>query len=135
MNKTIGEQAGTFAIIGGVGFVIDGGILTALNSVFGVDLLYARLASYSVAVTVTWYLNRHRTFSKNKDANAVSEWSRYAVINGIGALLNMGIFFWLVHRFSTLANTPLLPLAIAASVALIFNFFATRHIVFRHQQT
>lgn len=134
MNQTVGRQAVSFVVVGGIGFFVDGGILTVLNSFYGLELLPARMASFSVAVTVTWMLNRARTFADRKDHRVVREWSRYAAVNGIGALLNLGIFFWLLHRFSTLNDVPLVPLAIAASAALIFNFFASRHIAFRYPQ-
>ena len=128
-------QAARFAIIGAIGFVFDGGILTVLNSVYGIDLFYARICSFSVAVTVTWFLNRQRTFANRKSDRAASEWGRYAIINGVGAVLNMGVFFWLIQQFNQLRDMPLVPLAIAASIALVFNFFASKHIAFRRQQT
>ncbi len=134
MKRSTGWQARNFAIIGGIGFIVDGGILTMLNSIFGFELLASRLASFSVAVTITWGLNRHRTFAERRDRRAAREWGRYAIVNSIGALLNIGIFFWLLHRYSALSEMPLVPLAIAASIALIFNFFASKHIAFRHQQ-
>ena len=123
-------QAGRFAAIGGIGFVVDGGILTVLNSIYGINLVYARLASFSVAVTVTWFLNRQLTFTAT--ANAGQEWGRYAVVNSVGALLNMGVFFWLIYAFEPLAKWPIIPLAIAASIALVFNFLGSRRIAFRH---
>lgn len=135
VTPTTREQATRFAIIGGIGFVVDGGILTVLNSLFGLNPLLARALSFPIAVTVTWYLNRHRTFSERKSRRAAFEWSRYAALNGIGALLNLGVFFWLINRFNTLADTPLLPLAMGASIALVFNFLTAKHLVFRHQQT
>jgi len=134
MIQLNGRQAGSFAIIGGIGFIVDGGILTLLNSVFEFDLLPSRLASFSAAVTVTWFLNRRKTFADRNDRRAAREWGRYAIVNSIGALLNMGIFFWLVYYYSSLAEMPLVPLALAASIALVFNFFASKHIAFRHQQ-
>ncbi len=134
MIRSNGRQACNFAIIGGIGFIVDGGFLTLLNSVFEFDLIPSRLASFSVAVTVTWFLNRRKTFADRKDSRAAHEWGRYAIVNSIGAFLNMGIFFWLVHHYNPLAKIPLVPLAIAASIALTFNFFASKHIAFRHQQ-
>jgi len=131
--QSTGVQSAKFAIIGGIGFVVDGGILTLLNSVYGFSLLQSRICSFSIAVTVTWLLNRHQTFADQKSDRAAREWGRYAAINSIGASLNMGMFLWLVQRFDLLAETPLIPLAMAASVALIFNFFASKRIVFRRQ--
>ena len=126
----LAEQARRFVAVGAVGFFVDGGILTLLHSLFDFELLQARLVSFSTAVTVTWYLNRTHTFSENRDVRAVNEWSRYAAVNTVGALLNLGIFLWLVYRFEVLANWPIVPLAVAASVALVFNFFASRHLAF-----
>ena len=133
--STTGRQASTFIIVGGIGFVVDGGILTMLNSVYGIDLLPARIASFSAAVTTTWFLNRQRTFSDNKDKKIVREWGRYAAVNSIGSILNMGIFFWLLDRYEPLTQMPLVPLGIAASVALVFNFVASKYVVFRPQQS
>ena len=135
MDRTIGWQARSFIVIGTIGFCIDGGILTMLNSVYGMELVPSRLVSFSVAVTVTWLLNRIRTFAHRADARPVREWGRYALVNGIGAMLNMTIFFWLVAQFDQLARVPLVPLGIAASIALIFNFFASKHVAFGHQQS
>jgi len=135
MSADVAQQAGRFFVVGSIGFVVDGGILTLLHSLFDLSLLHARLVSFTAAVTITWYLNRHHTFSSSKDAQVVNEWARYAAVNGIGALLNLGIFLWLVYRFSALAEWPIVPLAIAASIALIFNFFASRNIAFHQGQS
>lgn len=135
MKQSTAAQVARFALIGGIGFVIDGGLLTLLHSLYEFDLIQARICSFSIAVTVTWFLNRQQTFASQKSKRAAREWGRYAAINSVGALMNMGIFFWLVFRFSFLADTPLLPLAIAASIAMIFNFLASKHVVFQREQT
>lgn len=131
MTVSTTQQAGRFAAIGAIGFVVDGGILTLLHSAWDIDLVRARLVSFSVAVTVTWLLNRRHTFAATRDDRAGREWGRYAVVNGVGALLNLGLFLWLIHAFPTLARWPIVPLAIAASVALVFNFLGSRRIAFR----
>lgn len=131
--RSTGRQASSFAMIGGIGFIVDGGILTILDGVFGVELFPARLVSFSAAVTTTWLLNRHRTFADRKELRAVREWGRYVAVNGIGFLLNMGIFFWLVYRWQIFADLPIVPLAIASSIALIFNFLASKYVVFRYR--
>jgi len=135
MPHVIVQQAGRFIIVGAIGFLVDAGILTIMHSVFEFSLLHARLCSFATAVTVTWYLNRQHTFFDRKDTRVVHEWGRYAVVNSIGALLNLGIFLWLVYRFTALASWPIIPLAIGASIALVFNFFASRHLAFRHHKS
>jgi putative flippase GtrA len=128
------QQAGRFFIVGSIGFFVDGGILTVLHSIFDFSLLHARIASFAAAVTVTWWLNRQHTFADSKDARVANEWARYVVVNSIGAALNLSIFLWLVYRFSVLADWPILPLAIASSIAMVFNFIASRKIAFRQGQ-
>ena len=128
-------QAGNFVVVGAIGFCVDGSILTILNFAYGLDLVTSRLISFAAAVTVTWALNRQRTFANRAGPQPVREWGRYALVNGIGALLNMAIFFWLIAHVQLLAGTPLVPLAIAAGIALIFNFFASRHVAFRQQNS
>jgi putative flippase GtrA len=128
--ESLGRQAGSFAVIGALGFLVDAGILTALNSLLDIDLFRARLASFSAAVTVTWLLNRYHTFANRQSNRATAEWARYALVNGFGALLNLAVFFWLIRRYPGLAGWPVLPLSIAAGIALIFNFVASRQLVF-----
>lgn len=131
MQHPTSRQAIRFSIIGIVGFFVDGGLLTALNSVFGIDLLRSRLISFSVAATVTWYLNRQHTFVERKGQRVVHEWGRYVIVNGLGALLNLAMFFYLIYKFVALAAVPLIPLGIAAAFALIFNFLISKHLAFR----
>ncbi len=123
------REAVRFALIGAVGFVVDGGLLVLLHT-RGLPLLAARLISFTVAVTVTWALNRRYTFPHRR-GRGFPEWRRYALVNGIGALVNLGGFFALLHRFPAWRAIPLLPLALAAGGGLIFNFWASRQIAFR----
>jgi putative flippase GtrA len=131
MRQNISREVITFGVIGTIGFLVDGGLLTLLNSFLNLDLLTSRLCSFSGAVTVTWYLNRNYTFPDQTDDHALHEWTRYAALNGLGALLNLAIFFWLIFEFSALTIVPLVPLAIASLVAMAFNFLVSKYIAFR----
>ena len=122
-----------FTFVGFVGFLVDGGILVLMHDVFGVNPYASRCVSFPVAMTVTWLMNRLLTFSDRKDARAGSELGRYATVAIAGALLNMLIFFALVRYFTFMSEIVLLPLAIAAGIALVFNFIGSRFFVFRHQ--
>jgi len=130
MKRTVTWQAWNFVLVGAVGFAVDGGILLLLHESFDFGLVVSRCISFPCAVTVTWLLNRQRTFSDRKNALAGREWGRYAVVNGVGALLNLALFLWLVARFRAFEEWPLLALAAAATVAMTFNFLASRHIAF-----
>ena len=51
-----------FAVVGGVGFLVDGGILTLLSQVAHTNIYLARGASFSLATLATWLLNRTFVF-------------------------------------------------------------------------
>lgn len=128
-------QIQRFATIGLVGFAVDAGLLTLLNSIFRLELFESRMTSFFVAVTVTWWLNRNWTFSESQDKQKTKEWGRYAIVNTVGAAINMGIFFWLIRNYALMAEFPLAPLSIAAAVALVFNYSASKHIAFKPRQS
>jgi putative flippase GtrA len=66
-----------FGTVGGIGFLVDAGLLTALHGGAGLDPFSARLLSILAAALVTWRLNRRLTFGPSPTAQA-SEGLRYA---------------------------------------------------------
>jgi putative flippase GtrA len=122
-----------FACVGTVGFAVDGGILTSLMRL-GWEPLPARLISFSVAVVITWLINKAWTFGPTAPS-ARGGGMRYAGVQIIGALINLAIFTLLMAAFPVLRQVPWVPLAMAALVALVFNYLATRHLVFTPPET
>ena len=47
-----------------------------------------------------------------------------------GALINLSVYVLAIESFPQLARLPVIPLAIGAAVALLFNFSASRRLVF-----
>ena len=133
LPRTHGEF-GRFFLVGGTGFCVDAAFLALLHHLLGLDVVPARLISFVIAATVTWYLNRRYTFKLRAAQRTRDEWSRYLVVNGLGAVLNFTIFIWLLSAFPYLAPYPLLILAIASAVALIFNFLGSKYLVFHKVQ-
>lgn len=130
MARSIHLQASSFFFIGVVGFIIDGGVLTLLHARLDFSPVSARLVSFPVAVSATWLLNRHFTFAKREDRHIGKEWLLYGLVNTTGALLNLGIYIFLVRTWNQLAAYPIVPLAMAASIAMLFNFTGSRFLVF-----
>ena len=119
-----------FAIAGAVGFAVDASLLITLFQWLGWDLIPSRLISFSAAATTTWLMNRNLTFSHRKSSNYFSEWARYIAVNTAGALLNLGIFIWLMRYLPNSGLFPLIALAVAAVIALVFNFAGSKYIAF-----
>lgn len=123
------RQVVRFAAIGAIGFVVDGGLMTALSAHASLDPMQARPFSFAAAVTVTWQLNRMYTFC-DPGVATLSQWARYAAVNGAGALINLAVFYVLMLWVPALRSAPLLALAIAAGAALVGNYVGAKHLVF-----
>lgn len=127
----LGREAWLFTLIGAVGFSLDAGLLVLGHEIVNLDWPIARLISFSAAATITWYLNRTLTFKNRVGPPRLDEWRRYLAINGVGAVLNLGIFLILIHFVPMFHDHPVAALALAAAIALTFNFLGSRSIAFK----
>ena len=117
------RQFSKFFLVGGVGFGVDAGVLYLLLSNLGP--YYSRLISFLIAVFVTWLLNRHFVFEKTQ--NIAHEGARYFAIQGIGFLINLSLYSYLVYQ----AFNPFISLIFASALALFWNFFGSKFLVFK----
>lgn len=120
-----------FSLIGSVGFAVDAGIMLILNPLLSLNPIEARPISFMFAVTITWYLNRQFTFPHRAHSTRLQEWLRYTSANGIGALLNLVIFYVSMATSTFFRSNPVFALAVASILALLFNFWASKTIAFR----
>ncbi|MDE2623956.1 MAG: GtrA family protein [Betaproteobacteria bacterium] len=120
-----------FALAGTLGFVVDASLVTALHRWFGADLVSAKAVGFSLAVTVTWALNRRLAFAGAPLRHPLREWGHYVWTNGIGGLVNNGTYLLAVFSVDFLARQPALAVALGSLAGMFFNYFAARHWVFR----
>lgn len=116
-----------FCVIGGVGFLIDAAVLTALIFSVNLDPLLARLISIIVAVTACWALHRLWTF-QSRDKRRLREWSRFVLVNSVGASVNYLVYAAIL--VITPVDSPLFALAIGSIAALAFNYLGARFFAF-----
>lgn len=119
-----------FGAVGLVGFAIDAAVLTWLVTVQDWGLVEARVLSFALAVTATWYLNRRLTFRHRASARRGREYGRYFAVQTVGAAINLGVYVLVVAVLPALAEAPALPLAVGSGTAMVFNFLASRHFAF-----
>lgn len=113
-----------FAFVGGIGFIVDAGGVFLLTH-WGWPPIVARIPSTSIAILVTWLLNRRVTFCVAKPRTR-RELMRYVVIATSSALLNFAIY----SAFVLMGVQPVLAVVFATAILLLFSFFAYRHLVF-----
>jgi len=111
-----------FIAVGGVGFVIDAGVLLLALRYFTPSLYVARALSFTAAVIATWLLNRMFVFDADAGGSMVAEYGRYFVTQVAGALTNLGVFVALIEIVPRLGATPIVPLAAGAALGAAVNY-------------
>ena len=121
-----------FGAVGVAGLVVDVITLMLLRESLGV--YGARLASFAVAASATWLLNRTLTFSQRPAAMGL--WREYASYMGLmlgGGVVNYAAYSLLAWQF---AQTPLwLALYVAAGslAGMAVNYLGASRWLYRHR--
>lgn len=126
----LGREFRCFLVVGGLGFCVDGGLLTILMR-YGWDVILARSCSFLLAVSATWLLNRLWTFDSGKLISIRREYAFYFSAQMLGATINLSIFFILIRVYPAFRDIPLIPFAFGAAVSLAFNYIVSKRIVFK----
>jgi putative flippase GtrA len=135
MSEGLAKPLTRFALVGVVGFVVDGTILTLLTSLAGWRPWHARIPAFLAAVLVTWLLNRRYTFGAARVQRRAVEAGLYLAIQFAGTCINLAIFGMCLAYFPLLYAIPVVALAIAAVAALIFNFSASHLLLYSQRRT
>lgn len=123
-----------YAVVGGIGFLVDAGVLHFLLATTGMGPVGARLVSFPIALAVTFFLNRQLVFAGSRHSLAVAI-PAYVGVQGVGYLVNMAIYSVLVFSAPWPLSHPLVALAVASGIALFVNYIGARRIVFTPGET
>jgi len=118
-----------FGVSGVAGFIVDAGIVALFTTARWLGPIMAQAIAFTVAVTVTWLINRHWTFAKHASERWLHEWVRYVAANSVGAVVTNGVYVILV-TVTVFSNSPLLAIAVGALVGMVFNFELSKRLVF-----
>lgn len=120
-----------FSMVGTAGFVVDSVVLELAIRFLGSGLYVGRAISFLCAATFTWSMNRLFTFPGARKARGAGQWMRFVSVNLVGALFNLGVYYWLVTSYAQIAARPVLAVAAGSLAGLFFNFTLSRALVFR----
>ncbi len=123
----------SFALVGCVGFCVDAGTVVLLTRRTGLDLVSAKAVGFSLAVSATWALNRRFTFAKRAHPRWLCEWLRYVWANGLGGVVNNGVYLVAIFASQGLAQQPALAVALGSVAGMSFNYGVSRWWVFRNR--
>lgn len=116
---------GRFAIAGGIATLVHYAVLVALIEWAQVRPVIATTIGYGIGVLVSYALNRRYTF--NSDAPILSSFPKYALLYGVGMVLNGVIFAAIL----TLGAPYILAQICATAIVLVWNFLGARYVAFR----
>ena len=125
-------RTATFAFSGGMGFLVDAGILQLLAGVFGVQVHFARLVSFLVAVTVTWQINRNLTFAnEGRRGSLLREWLSYLASSLLGGATNYGAFALSIYLSGYIREHLVIGVAIGSLAGMLVNYTLYSRFVFK----
>ena len=119
-----------FAIVGTGAFVVDVAVLQLMLAL-GLDPYSGRLVSFLAGSTCAFLFNRGFTFKDRRRTGIRRQWAGFLAVNGIGGLVNYGVYASLVASVTVVAQWPILGVAAGSLSGLAFNFTLSRRLVFR----
>ena len=129
LRKLISPEFLKFALVGGISAVIEYSLYLSLK--LWMDYLTANIVAFAITNIVTYILSKIYVFGSS-DGNKVMEAVLFFLCLG-GALLISQFTLWVLVDQIDLDDR--IAKAIAMSIAIVWNFFTRKHIVFRHALT
>jgi len=124
-----------FGIVGGIGFLVDAGVLTLMLS-WGLGPYSGRVVSFIAAATATWILNRSFTFRRDSrsDTHPANEWLAYLGLMVIGGLVNYGVYAAAVTFLESVRMHPVIGVALGSVAGMGVNFWTSKTLVFERKE-
>ena len=127
LSPTLLKRLFRFALVGGIGFIVDVGLTLGLIHQ-GADPYSSRILGLALAMLTTWRLNRALTFGPS-DTTQASEGVRYFVVAILTALLNYLIYAGLLLSISGMM--PVFAVVLATGVSMIASYLGYSRFAFR----
>jgi len=128
-----------FAVVGGIGSVIDFGIANLLTHYFSTPLTYAGTISFICAVTSNFIWNRYWTYPESRSRHILHQIGMFFLVNLAGIAIRIPILHFIepvmmkyfdklsIHMMSPEFLARNFTLALAIGVVMLWNFFVNRY--------
>jgi len=118
------QQFKKFCLIGGLGFMVDSLFFLFLAQLID-NIMLARLLSFWLAASVTWFGNRLYTYNHQEFTNAISQWCKHMLTAHLSGGINL-LLFWITKEIITI------PIAFCLGIlfGLCSNYFFANRFVF-----
>ncbi|CAH1687902.1 Putative flippase GtrA [Hyphomicrobiales bacterium] len=137
LTRESATKVAAFLVAGGIGFLVDAGLLwVGLNS-WGLSALSARGISFAAAMLTTWVLNRSLAFARqrDRDRSRSSELTLYGLATLFSGAINIGLYLVVIAALGREGLFPFIALAAGVGAGLVSNFLLYNYVVFRNSAT
>ncbi len=130
INELLDKDFVRFCVVGGLGFVINFALLTVLYRIMNAPLFLSQLVAAEVSLFNNFLLHHHWTYKKNNSVKSLRRLvvqfhaTSWIAIVGSAALVSTG-----VHAFNL---NYVVSLVISSVVALGWNFFWSKYVIWKH---
>lgn len=119
-----------FGIVGFTGTIVNLAVLTLLLWL-GVPVRAAVALAILTAMVSNFILNREFTFSYARTGPFWRQMFGFIAASSVGAVVNYATVLVLLHAWPVLERLPQIASVVGILAGLVFNFFASRYLVFR----
>jgi putative flippase GtrA len=119
-----------FAVVGVAGAAIHMAVFEGVRRLSGLGPALSWIASFGVAATATWAMNRRFTFRARREDLSVGEWGRYLAVAGSGALAHFLVFGACVASGGIFAAAPALAIIPGSLASLCVTYAGSSLFVF-----
>jgi putative flippase GtrA len=123
-----------FAVVGTVGFCTDAALLHLFMAWAGLTYFTGRLASFTLAVFVTWTLNRTWTFRASGREGRLKQAAVYFGVQIAGGIANIAVYTAAILMAPVLKHYLLVPLAFGSAAGLCLTYLGSKHLAFRTRE-
>jgi putative flippase GtrA len=128
-NKVVSAELFRFVVVGGVSALMEYALYFLFKPVFG--YLAGNVVAFACTNVVTFMLTKRYVFNSGNGNENKSQEALLFALCLCGALLVNQITLWLLVEFAALHDTIAKVAAIA--VAVVWNFFTRKHVVFKNR--
>lgn len=120
-----------FALVGGIGFVVDALVFSAFFYLLDVPLFVSRSIAFLFAATSTWIGNRLFTFSDREREAKLRQWLRFMLTASFSAIPNFAAFSLVTYLLGSKGPNALIALVIGVLVGMVSNYIISSKWVFK----
>lgn len=130
INRMLQGRFVKYAVVGALGTLLHFGTLIFLVEATGLPAVTSSAIGFLLVVVVSYYLNRHWTFSSAANTSALGSFAKYVAVSTSGLVLNTAIMYAIVD----LLEWPyLLGQAAVTVVVPVSNYFFNRTWTFKEE--